>query len=142
MRGTGADEKLYAGADRFQSFQVGIGLPIFSGAQRSAIAAGRVNLQLAQNRYDQGVQDFQARYRQAVETYRKHLETVRYYERSALGNADTIIATADRQFKGGQINYLDWVLLTNNAVTIRSEYVDAARDLNLSIIDLHSFTNQ
>jgi len=142
MKGTGADDKVYSGSDRFQSFQVGIGLPIFSGAQRSAIAASRVNLLLAQNNYNQGLQALQTAYRQAVETYRKQLERVSYYERSALASADTIIATADRQFKGGQINYLDWVLLTNNAIAIRSEYVDAVRDLNGSIIDLNSFTDQ
>lgn len=142
MKGTGADDKLYSGSDRFQSFQVGIGLPIFSGAQRSAIAASRVNLLLAQNNYNQGLQALQTGYRQTVETYRKQLGTVTYYERSALANADTIIVTADRQFKSGQINYLDWVLLTNNAIAIRSEYVDAVRNLNGSIIDLNFFTNQ
>jgi cobalt-zinc-cadmium resistance protein CzcA len=142
MKGTGADSKTYTGSDRFQSFQVGVGLPIFSGAQRSAIAASRINLELAQNNYNRGLQSLQSRYRQAVETYRKQLETVAYFEQSALQNADTIIRTADQQFKGGQINYLDWVLLTNNAITIRSEYIDAVKNLNQSIIDLNSFNNQ
>jgi len=142
MKGTGADDKNYSGSDRFQSFQVGIGLPIFTGAQRNLIAASRVNIELAQNNYNQGLQALQVRYRQAMENYHKQSEKVRYYETSALRNADTITQTADRQFKGGQINYLDWVLLTNNAITIRSEYLDAVRNLDQSIIDINSFVNQ
>jgi heavy metal efflux system protein len=142
MKGTGADDKTYAGSDRFQSFQVGIGLPIFTGAQRSLIAASRINVQLAQNKYNEGLQTLQVRYRQALEEYNRSLQTVTYYETAALKNADTIIRTANQQFKGGQINYLDWVLLTNNAINIQSEYLDAVKSLNQSIIDINSFINQ
>jgi cobalt-zinc-cadmium resistance protein CzcA len=142
MKGTGADDKTYSGSDRFQSFQLGIGLPVFSGAQRNLIAASRINVQLTQNNYNQGLQALEVKYRQALETYHKQLEKVSYYERSALKNADTIIQTANQQFKCGQINYLDWVLLTNNAIAIQSEYLDAVRDLDLSIIEIDSFINQ
>jgi len=142
MKGTGADNKNYAGSDRFQSFQVGVGLPIFTSAQRNLIAASRINGQVARNNYEKGLQALRIKYRQAWEIYRKQQDAVAYYETSALKNADAIIRTANQQFKGGQINYLDWVLLTNNAITIQSEYVDAVRNLNLSIIDINSLINQ
>jgi len=139
IRGAGADGKVYSGSTRFNSVQAGIGVPIFTSGQRASVAANKVNVQLAQSNYDQGLQTLQANYMQAVEQYNKSLQTVTYYESSGLKNADTIIQTANLQFKNGDINFLEWVLLTNHATAIQSQYLDAVRNLNQSIVELNSY---
>ena len=40
------------------------------------------------------------------------------------------------------IYYLEWVMLLNQAVTIRSEYIDALRNLNTTTIQLNNFSNK
>jgi cobalt-zinc-cadmium resistance protein CzcA len=142
IRGAGADGISYSGSKRFNSVQAGIGIPIFTKGQRAAIKAGKANLALVQNEYAQGLQLMQSNYRQAVQQYSKHLQTVSYYETTALKNADTIIKTANLQFKNGEINYLDWVLLAGNATSIHNGYIDAVRNLNQSIIEINSFTSK
>lgn len=139
MRGYGADEQFYNSAARFQSFQVGIGIPLFFCAQRSGIRAAKIGWTMAQTNYEAGVQSMQLQYQQAWATYTKNLQQVSYYENAALKNADTIASAADEQYKSGEISYLEWVLLTNQAIAIRSEYLDAVKNLNLSIIELNSF---
>lgn len=142
IRGAGADGKIYSSSHRFQSVQVGIGIPLFNGGQRATIAAGKINVRLAENNYAQGLQQLQSAYQQAFREYNKNLQTINYYETVALKNAGTIIQTANLQFKNGEINYLDWVLLTNNAITIQSQYVEAVRNINQSIIEINSFITQ
>ena len=142
IRGTGADNLLYSATDRFQSIQIGIGLPLFFGSQRSSIKAMKMNWELTQNHYLLGLQTMLSEYQQAMQQYKKNLQIVSYYETTANKNADTLIETAELQFQNGDINYLEWVLLTNNAISIQSEYIDAMRDLNQSIIHLNSFTNK
>ena len=71
---------------------------------------------LLQNNYIARLKTMQSEYLQAISNYNKHLETVNYYEDTALKNADIIIKTANLQFQNGEINYLEWVLLTNNAI--------------------------
>jgi heavy metal efflux system protein len=139
MRGSGADGKTYSAGKRFQSVQVGVGIPIFRGAQKATIAAGRINQQLAENNYVQGMRQLQTGYEQALRQYNKNRETVAYYQTTALGNANTITQTANLQFLNGEINYLEWVMLTNNAITIQNQYIEAVRNLNQSIIDINSF---
>lgn len=142
MKGQNANGKDYPGSHRFNSVQAGVGIPIFTGAQKATIAASRVNIQVAESNYQQGLQNLQRQYAEAVHQYNKYRQTVSYYETSALRSADTIISTANVQFVNGEINYLDWVMLTNNAIAIQSRYLDAVRDLNRSQVELNSFTNK
>ena len=142
LKGEGSDGEIYSGTRRFHSVQAGIGIPLFRRGQKASIAAGKINVQLAENNYAQGLQLLLANYQQTIDQYNKNLRTVNYFETVALKNADIIIQTADIQFKNGEINYLDWVILTNNAVGIQSQYIDAVRNLNQSIIELNSFITQ
>lgn len=142
MRGVGADERLYNSATRFQSVQAGLGVPLFFGAQRSKISALKINQQIAQNNYLTGLNTLQSELQQAVLNYQKYLQTVNYFEGTALKNSDIILKTANNQFNNGEINYLEWVLLVNQAVNIKSDYVDAVRSLNQSIIQINSLTNK
>lgn len=142
FRGTGADDKYYSASTRFQSVQVGVGIPIFFHAQKARISARKINQTLAENNYQAGVQQVQAQYDQALKQYYKTQQAVRYYEDSALQNAETVINGANEQFINGQINYLEWVLLMNQAVGIRNEYIDAVRNLNSAIIDINALMNR
>ena len=62
---------------------------------------------------------------------------VDYYETLALKNANTIINTAKRQLLNGEINYIEVVLLTNQAIAIQNEYINVVKNLNESIINLN-----
>ena len=142
MLGFGADEKLYNSSTRFQSVQAGVGIPLIFGAQRSKINAVKINQQIADNNYLTGLYALQSEYQQALLSYKKNLQTISYYEGTALKNADIIFSTANKQFTNGDINYLEWVLLVNQAVGIQSDYVDAVRALNQSTIQINSLTNK
>jgi cobalt-zinc-cadmium resistance protein CzcA len=142
IKGIGADDRYYSSGARFQSVQVGVGIPIFFHAQKARISAQKVNQTLAENNYQAGVQQMQSQYDQALKQYHKTQQAVRYYEDTALQNAETVINGANEQFINGQINYLEWVLLMNQAVGIRNEYIDAIRNLNSAIIDINVLMNR
>jgi cobalt-zinc-cadmium resistance protein CzcA len=141
IKGYGSDNVLYSLSDRFQSFQLGLSVPLFFSSQKASISSMKANLNLVQNNYSAGFETVLTDYKQAFIHFTKNLETVAYYETSANKNAETILTIADNQFKNGDINYLEWVLLTNNAITIQSEYIDALQKLNESIIKINSFNN-
>jgi len=142
MRGFGANEKFYTYSARFQSAQIGIGVPLFFGAQKSKINALRINKEIADNNYLTGIKALQSEYEQTMLAYKKNLQTISYYENSALKNAELILNTANKQFGNGDINYLEWVLLVNQSVSIQSDYVDAVKNLNQRIIQLNSLLNK
>ena len=67
---------------------------------------------------------------------------VQYFEKSGLKNAALITSTASQQLANGSINYLEWVQVINQAITVKSDYIEAVKNLNDSIILLHYFTNK
>ncbi len=142
MQGTGADNVFYNSGTRFQSGQFGIGIPLFYGSQRAKINAARTNELIQENIYFAGIQQVKSDYSKAKTQYHNAFRSVAYYETISLKNATLINSIATKQFNNGEINYLEWVLLTNQAITIRNDYLNAVNYLNESIIRLNFYTNK
>ncbi|MGZ3862141.1 MAG: CusA/CzcA family heavy metal efflux RND transporter [Bacteroidia bacterium] len=137
MKGYGADNILYNYSNRFQSVQVGVGIPLFFSAQKSKIEAGKIRQHIAENSYLQENSLLQTRFKSALKQYEASLATTNYYESTALKNARLISETANKQFASGDIGYLEWVVLTNQAIGIQSDYLDALKAQNETVIELN-----
>ena len=74
--------------------------------------------------------------------HQSNLETINYFESTALKNAKLISATANKQFLNGDINYLEFVMLTNQAISIQSNYLDAIKNFNETIIKINFLTTK
>lgn len=142
MRGMGADDKIYNGSPQFQSAQIGLGIPIFTGGQRAKINAAKINESIAASEYEMKLKNFENAYRSAFMHYQKLEETVRYLENTALKNAETITEAANQQFLNGDINYLEWVLSVNQAIMIQSSYIEAVKDRNNTAAELIFYSNK
>ncbi|MES2592890.1 MAG: CusA/CzcA family heavy metal efflux RND transporter [Bacteroidota bacterium] len=136
MRGTGADNVFYNASAKFNSIQFGLGVPLFFGAQKAKINSSKTLELISENNYQMGLQALNAEYQTAFRQYQTQLQTVKYFEDTALQNANIVTKTANQQFENGYINYLEWTMLINNAVSIQSNYTDAIKELNRSIIQL------
>lgn len=137
IQGIGADNVLYSKSSRFNSVYVGVGVPLFFGSQKAKINSSKTLELISENNYQIGFQNLKAEYQRELKQYQIHLQTVKYFEENALKNADTITKIANQQFANGDINYLEWTMLINNAVIIQSDYADAVKNLNQSIIQLN-----
>jgi len=142
IRGVGADNILYDGSSRFGSVQLGIGIPVFGKGQKNMIEATRFSRQIAESNYQTGLQEIQSQYAGAVTQYLKYQQSLRYYQTEALPNALLITETASRQLLAGSIHYLEWVQLIHQTIQVKSDYLEAGRKLNDSIILLTFLTAQ
>ena len=142
IQGNGADNVFYDRSTRFNAIEFGIGIPIFFGAQKALIDAGKTQELIAQNNYDIGVNNFKTDWQQNFKQYTQYSKTLEYYEKSALPNATLMLQTANARFENGDISYLEWVMLVNNVLTVKSAYIDALQKFNLSIITLNYLNNK
>jgi cobalt-zinc-cadmium resistance protein CzcA len=136
MQGTGADNIVYDNSLKFQSVQWSLDIPIFQRSQKSRVQAARVDELIASGESEEYRKIFIADYNAALIEYRTHSETVRYYEDIALNNARKLASTADLQLRAGEINYMEWIFLINQSISIESDYLDALKRKNESIIKL------
>lgn len=140
FKGTGADDKVYGSAPQFHSVQLGVSVPVFSGGQKARIQAAKIAESVAENDISNIEFNLQNQRKKASGIYQANLDIVSRYESAELKNADVITETAKKQFLAGEINYLEFVILVNQAVTLKNSYTDAVWKLNQSAIELEYLT--
>jgi cobalt-zinc-cadmium resistance protein CzcA len=59
-----------------------------------------------------------------------------YYETSALQNANRLMSHAKKAFRGGEIGYIEYLQALKNVIAIRSNYLTAIYQYDLSVIKL------
>jgi heavy metal efflux system protein len=133
-------QNYFNGNRRFSSVQAGVSVPIFAGAQNSRIKAAGTSWMQSQINYDLVHQQLTTEYQNAFQRYEVELQNVWVYENSLLANAETIIKTADLQFLNGETNYLEWTFLINQAIAIKSNYIDAIQTMNKTHIRIETLT--
>ncbi|MNL03707.1 Outer membrane efflux protein [compost metagenome] len=122
---------------RFHSFQLGLGIPIFYGAQKARIKSAKTLQYITKNETAYAGKQLKAELEDALSQFKKNQEIVNDFESSGLKNAKDITLTLNRQLQKGEINYLEWTVLNEQALSLRLDYLNAVNDLNNSIIQLN-----
>jgi heavy metal efflux system protein len=142
ITGMGADDVLYNSSTRFHSAQVGIDIPLFGGAQNARIKAAKVQEDYWKEERSRSEKSLHHQLQLAEQNMLQSRAQVAYFETEGLPNALLIEKTANQQFYAGDINYLDWVVLTHQVITARNNYIDSVYHYNESVIALHYLTTK
>ena len=128
--------------DRFNSIRVGVGIPIFTQGQRKAIRAAKIKERVGKQQLDSKVSELEKEYRKLILELEQQTVVTNNYEQKQLPHAERILETAKQQFSAGDINYLEWVILTNQAIDIRVKYLDILSEQNSTITELFYLIEQ
>ncbi len=133
----GVNQK-FTGLDRFNSFQVGVAIPLLPGGYKSKINAAKINEQIAATKleYEQTVLGGQLNI--LLQQYYKHKSAVSYYETTALPQADLIINNALKGFKSGDLPYQQYQQSLAIALKIKTDYIEAIYQYNQSALAIES----
>ncbi len=142
IRGVGADDITYSGAKRFQSFQVGVGVPLFRSAQRAKITAAKLQERVTESAYEAQKKQLDQQLQAALIQVRSYSEQVNYYQQTLLPNYEVMLQTANGQLKGGEINYLDWVQLMHQRTVGELSYLELLKAYHEAQILVNYLTNQ
>ncbi|MNU13795.1 Cobalt-zinc-cadmium resistance protein CzcC precursor [compost metagenome] len=116
--------------NRFNAVQVGVGIPLFTKGQRALAKATKAKVAISENEYQRKEIELKNRFVQQVNNYTNQLKVVESYEQKQLPKSETILKTVQKQMEVGEIDYLDWVISTNQAVKTKVEYIDNLERLN------------
>ncbi len=133
-------EKYFGGARRFNSVQAGVTVPLFPGAQNSRIRAAKTSWIQSQVNFELSRRQLTTEYQNALQQYEVQLQNVGMYESNLLANAETILRTANLQFQGGEINYLEWTMLISQAIAVKAGYLDAIHIRNKMLVQIETLT--
>jgi cobalt-zinc-cadmium resistance protein CzcA len=135
-------EKNFTASHRFSALLVGVNIPIFNSANKARIAAGKTNYTAVQLEYEEALIQQKSMMQQLLLKYQKNQQALDYFEKGALRQAGILAENANLQLNNGAINYMEWILLINQSIGIKSDYINAIMEWNNTIIELNSFTNK
>jgi cobalt-zinc-cadmium resistance protein CzcA len=138
----GVTQKYYSGSDRFHIFSLSVGIPLFNKAAKARVKASEVNEELSKLNTQISIQQLLKSRQQLMEEFLKQQRNVLYYERTGLQQAELIIKNAKLAFDQGEISYLEWTMLMNNAVTIQLNFMEAVKQYNQTLIEIEYLTTK
>lgn len=134
------NERYFGTDNRFSSFNIGLGVPLFNSAQKARVNAG--NLAISQNRLEKNAitQQLQSNLKDAITLYLQNKQIVTSYELNILPNSKILIDAATKKIKAGEIGYLEWVMIVNQAIQSKSEYLGYVQQLNEAAFEVEKIT--
>ena len=131
------DDVNFTQSDRFQSFQLGLSIPLFGGSQRNKVKSAKTYQAFRKSETDNASKQISTILKSAYSQYQRQLLLVENLEKDGLKTASEITSTLNKQLKNGEINYLEWTMLNNQAIGIKESYFDAIQQLNKNITELN-----
>lgn len=122
--------------DRFNGIQAAIAIPLWYSPFAAKIKAAKLKEQVASTNAEYYTKSLQANYQSLMDEYEKYRQSIDYYEKQAIPEANLIIDQSTRAYKAGALDYLDFVLSLGRALTIKQNYLDALNSCNQTIINI------
>ena len=131
----GVNQKYYGSGQRFQTFNLTLGIPLLNGAVRSKLKAGALSGQAVDLQAASARTQLSSMLLQSEEEKNKAEELLRYYREQGLPQADLIMKQARIAYEKGELSYTDRNALMNQAVQIRLSYLDAMHAWHLAVTE-------
>jgi cobalt-zinc-cadmium resistance protein CzcA len=129
-------------SDRFTGIQAGISLPLFFGSYKAKIKQSKLKAEIAETNADYNKMMLQSYHQQYLNELLKHKSSLNYYEVKAVPQADVIIENANKSFTNGAIDYIEYIQAMNQALEIKSNYLNTLNNYNQAVINLEYLINQ
>ncbi len=132
---TGPDPNVYTG------FQAGISVPLWFGANKSKIDASKTEVLIMRKEAENYKRILNAKYLGLLSDLKLYQQEIDYY--NTVGNAlsKEIVFHAKNAFREGEIDFLEFALLIENARNIQLTYFESLLNYNLTILEANYLTN-
>ncbi len=145
MRGTqdvNSIPRSFGPGDRFNGFQAGITIPLWYKPFSSKVKSAGIRQDLARTNAENYLKTLNSEYASLIDEYNKYSKSVGFYEKQAIPEADYIIEQSGRSYKAGALDYLEYILSLNRALSIRQNYLDALNNYMQTIINIEYITGK
>ncbi len=136
ITGIGNDNIYYGSDKRFQTFQAGIGVPLFFGSNQNRIDAAKIGVKMSERNLAYNLKQLSQQQLQLKEQLQRQENLVQYFKVNTLVQAIQLREAAIKQYQAGQINYLSFMLLWNQYIQTQTRYLSMVQTYNEIIIQL------
>ncbi|MDH5476674.1 MAG: TolC family protein, partial [Cyclobacteriaceae bacterium] len=130
-----------ANPTNYTGFQAGVAIPLWLGAHKSKINAAKTAKLIVSSEaknYQANLKSTHQSLLSDLKQYEQHLD---YYENTGKKLAEELILHAVKAFKSGEIDFLQYVQLLENAKTIEINYLNSLFQYNMAVLEANYLTN-
>lgn len=128
--------------DRFSGIHAGISIPLWYRPWNGKLQEAKVNSQIAESNYEYQKRAIQKNSTVAWQEYLQYKDIADYYEQQGIPQAELVIGNANKSFAAGEIGYMEYLQHVNNAMDIKTRYLENIRQYNQSVIRLEYLTGK
>ena len=126
----------------FQGMQFGHSIAIFFWGQQGRTQSTKIQMQIAESNFKNYQNTLATAFNQQLQEYQKFYTLVNYYENMGLKQADEILRITQFAYTKGEIGYLEYIQNLTQAISIKSQYLEALNQLNQTIININYLTGK
>ena len=127
----------YFPGTRIGGLELGVGVPLFSGAYRARIKAEKIAGSIAQSQLLNAELQLKTKLQQGYQEYLKYSQSLQYYKSSGLNLADEQIRVAQFAFSKGEIGYIEFIQNLSIAIQTKLNYLNTINLYNQSVINMN-----
>jgi cobalt-zinc-cadmium resistance protein CzcA len=135
-------DRYFSASKRFQGFSVGIAVPIWLKADNARINVANINEKVAAQHLAYYQMLIGNDYNNALQELKKCERTLLFYEQTALKQADLIFNNAQKAFKSGAADYIEYSMALTKVLSIQNNHLNEILQYNLAVIKLEYYTGQ
>lgn len=121
--------------------EVGVAIPLWFGNQKSKIAAAKTGTFIMQSESNNYKIQLNSKYRELQSDLRQFEEGINYYESTGKELSQKTLFHAEQAFKNGEINFLQYTQLLENAKNIETNYLTSLFNYNMTVLEANYLMN-
>lgn len=132
----------YGRTKRFSSFNIGLSIPIFITPSLKRLRFSQLQIDAQQMQLDAKLLEYKMYLNNSLLAIEKASKQLDFFENIALKNSQTLLNESNQKAQLGEIDFFQWLVLTQQAIRIQNDYLDALRNYNEQIILFKKLNNE
>ncbi|MGV8963480.1 MAG: CusA/CzcA family heavy metal efflux RND transporter [Candidatus Saccharimonadaceae bacterium] len=129
------------GNQKYWGVEVGVAIPLWFGYQKSKIAAAKTGTLIIESESNNYRIQLNSKYLGLQSDLRQYEEGINYYESSGKELSEKTLFHAEQAFKNGEINFLQYTQLLENAKDIETNYLTTLFKYNITVLESNFLMN-
>jgi cobalt-zinc-cadmium resistance protein CzcA len=130
----------YEGAENYQGFEVGVGVPLFFGEQRARVKAKQFAMEATASLQASYIRNYENRVSELMNGLAKYKDAILYYDRSGKALAAELIRSAQKSYSVGEIDFFRLAQSLDRALEIELGYLDNVHWYNELVLEINYLT--
>ena len=128
-------------AKRYNGFQAGVSIPLWFGANKAKINAAKTETMIIADESENYRLQLSSKYQALLSDLKKFQKGVEYFETTGGKLAIELTSSASKSFQNGEIDFLQYVQLLENAKNIQITYLQNLNEYNTTVLELNYLIN-